>query len=455
MKSINPYTGKTLKIYNPHSDHQIKETVERAQDTFLMWKKIGFEEKAHFLNKAADILESKKEHYAKLISLEMGKMLKESVAEIEKCAWVCRYYAEKAEGFLADSPLDLPDDKKAKLKYNPLGVILAVMPWNFPFWQVFRFAAPNLMVGNTGILKHASNVPQCALAIEEIFEEAGFPKGCFQTLLISSDKVKSILQHPSVKAATLTGSEKAGEIIASHAGEVLKKTVLELGGSDPFIVLADADVEKAAKTAAKSRMINFGQSCIAAKRFIIHKKVYDKFVEVFKKEIEGLKQGDQFDENADYCCMARPDLAEELFAQVNKSIAMGAKVILEGSRPEEGKALFKPYIISDITPDMPAYHQEMFGPVATIFKINSEEEAIKIANDSPYGLGSSLWTSDMDKADELAGQIESGAVFINELVASSPYLPFGGIKRSGYGRELAELGIKEFVNIKTVSFTQS
>ncbi|MBT0812629.1 NAD-dependent succinate-semialdehyde dehydrogenase [Litoribacter ruber] len=452
MKSINPYTGETLKLYNPHSELQINEAITRAHDTYLEWRKTPFSEKSSLMNKAADILESKKDHYAKLISLEMGKMMKEAVAEIEKCAWVCRYYAEKAEGFLADTPLELPDDKKAKLKYNPLGVILAVMPWNFPFWQVFRFAAPNLMAGNTGLLKHASNVPQCALAIEEIFQEAGFPEGCFQSLLISSDKVKSILHHPHVKAATLTGSEKAGEIIASQAGEVLKKTVLELGGSDPFIVLADADVEKAAKTAAKARMINFGQSCIAAKRFIVHGDIYDSFVEIFKKEIENLKQGDQFDEEADFCCMARPDLAAELYEQVNKSIEMGAKVILDGGRPEEGSAIFSPYIISEITPEMPAYSEEMFGPVATIFKVSSEEEAIKIANDSPYGLGSSLWTSDMDKADTLAAQIESGAVFVNGLVASSPYLPFGGIKRSGYGRELAELGIKEFVNIKTVTF---
>ncbi|MBS9524788.1 NAD-dependent succinate-semialdehyde dehydrogenase [Litoribacter alkaliphilus] len=452
MKSINPYTGETLKLYNPHSELQINEAITRAHDTYLEWRKTPFSEKSSLMNKAADILESKKDHYAKLISLEMGKMMKEAVAEIEKCAWVCRYYAEKAEGFLADTPLELPDDKKAKLKYNPLGVILAVMPWNFPFWQVFRFAAPNLMAGNTGLLKHASNVPQCALAIEEIFQEAGFPEGCFQSLLISSDKVKSILHHPHVKAATLTGSEKAGEIIASQAGEVLKKTVLELGGSDPFIVLADADVEKAAKTAAKARMINFGQSCIAAKRFIVHTDIYDSFVEIFKKEIENLKQGEQFDESADFCCMARPDLAAELYEQVNKSIEMGAKVILDGGRPEEGSALFRPYIISEITPEMPAYSEEMFGPVATIFEVNSEEEAIKIANDSPYGLGSSLWTSDMDKADTLAAQIESGAVFVNGLVASSPYLPFGGIKRSGYGRELAELGIKEFVNIKTVTF---
>lgn len=451
MKSINPYNNEVLQEFEPHTKAQVEEGIEKAHHAFLNWRNTEFEERSKLMYRAAEILKDREEKYAKIISLEMGKVLKEAKAEIQKCAWVCEYYAEKAKGFLADEELAMPENKKAKIVYNPLGVILAVMPWNFPFWQVFRFAAPNLMGGNTGILKHASNVPQCALAIEEIFRDAGFPEGSFQSFLISSDLVEDILKHKHVRAATLTGSEKAGRIIASQAGSQLKKTVLELGGSDPFIVLKDADIEKAAKTAAKSRMLNFGQSCIAAKRFIIEAPVYDDFLQTFKKEIEEMKQGDQMDENADYACMARPDLAADLYDQVQKSIEMGAKVILEGEKPEKDSAFFKPYILSELTEDMPVYKEETFGPAAAVIKVTDEYEAIRLANDSLYGLGASLWTEDAGKADKLARQIESGAVYINELVASSPYLPFGGIKNSGYGRELAENGIKEFMNKKTVS----
>lgn len=451
MKSINPYNNEVLKEFDPHTKEQVQEGIEKAHQAFLKWRETGFEERSKLMRKAAELLKEREEKYAKIISLEMGKVLKEAKAEVNKCAWVCEYYADKAEGFLADEELEMPEDKKAKLVYNPLGVILAVMPWNFPFWQVFRFAAPNLMGGNTGILKHASNVPQCAMAIEEIFRDAGFPEGAFQSFLISSDLVEDILKHKHVRAATLTGSEKAGQIIASQAGSQLKKTVLELGGSDPFIVLKDADVEKAAKTAAKSRMVNFGQSCIAAKRFIIEAPIYEEFLKTFKDEIEGMQQGEQMDENADYACMARPDLAEDLYGQVQKSIEMGAKVILEGEKPEKDSAFFKPYILADLTEDMPAFKEETFGPVAAVLKVNDENEAVRLANNSVYGLGASLWTNDSEKADKLARQIESGAVYINQLVASSPYLPFGGIKNSGYGRELAENGIKEFMNKKTVA----
>ena len=454
MKSINPYNNEVLKEYEDHTQEQVNEGIEKAHRAFLEWRETGFSERSKLMHKAANVLNDNKEKYAKIISLEMGKVIKEARAEVEKCAWVCEYYADKAAGFLADTPLEMPDNKKAKIVYNPLGVILAVMPWNFPFWQVFRFAAPNLMAGNTGLLKHASNVPQCAMAIEEIFREAGFPDGAFQSFLISSDLVESIIQHKYVMAATLTGSEKAGQIVASQAGSELKKTVLELGGSDPFIVLKDADIDKAAKAAAKSRMINFGQSCIAAKRFIIEDAVYDEFVSVFQQEIKGLKQGEQLQENADYACMARADLAADLYEQVKKCIDMGAKVIMEGEKPKKDSAFFKPYILENISQDMPAYKEELFGPVASLFKVKDENEAIEIANDSKFGLGASLWTNDAEKADRLARKIESGAVYINELVASSPYLPFGGIKSSGYGRELAETGIKEFVNKKTVSIGQ-
>jgi succinate-semialdehyde dehydrogenase / glutarate-semialdehyde dehydrogenase len=453
MKSINPYNNEVLKEYDTHTKEEVMQGIEKAQKTFLEWRETSFSERSRLMKKAAQVLNDNQEKYAKIISLEMGKVIKEARAEVEKCAWVCEYYADKAEGFLADEPLEMPEDQKAKVVYNPLGVILAVMPWNFPFWQVFRFAAPNLMAGNVGLLKHASNVPQCAMAIEEVFREAGFPEGSFQSFLISSDIVEDIIKHKDVKATTLTGSEGAGRNVASLAGKQLKKTVLELGGSDPFIVLKDADIEKAAKTAAKSRMINFGQSCIAAKRFIIEEAVYDQFLDIFKKEIQGMKQGDQMDEDAHYACMARADLAEELYEQVKKSIDMGAKVLLEGEKPEKDSAFFKPYILTGITPEMPAYKEELFGPVAAVFSVKDEEEAIRIANDTMFGLGASLWTKDSDKADRLARRIESGAVYINQLVASSPYLPFGGVKNSGYGRELAEVGIKEFVNKKTVSIS--
>lgn len=450
MKSINPYNGELLKEYQDHTEQQVEDAIQRGQHAYLSWKKIPLAERCALMEKAGKVLRKNGDKYAKIISLEMGKVISESKAEVEKCAWVCEYYAQKSAEFLADSPIDLPDGKKAKLVYNPLGIVLAVMPWNFPFWQVFRFAAPNLTAGNVGLLKHASNVPQCAMAIEEIFTEAGFPKGVFQTLLIGSDKVQKVIEHPHVKAATLTGSEKAGQKIAAQAGAQIKKTVLELGGSDPFIVLKDADVQEAAKVAAKARMINFGQSCIAAKRFLVEEEVYDEFLTAFKSHIEAYKQGDPLDENAGYACMARPDLAMDLYKQVEESIKMGAEVILEGEKPQEGKAFFKPYILAGLTREMPAYREELFGPVASVFQVKNEAEAISVANDSEFGLGSSLWTKDTEKADRLCRQIESGAVFINSLVASHPYLPFGGIKKSGYGRELAENGIKEFLNIKTV-----
>ncbi|WP_215223597.1 NAD-dependent succinate-semialdehyde dehydrogenase [Echinicola shivajiensis] len=450
MKSINPYTGELLKEIEEHSENDIDIIINKGENAFQKWKRKSIAERSSLMHKAGEVLRKNKEKYAKTISLEMGKVISESRAEVEKCAWVCEYYAEKSADFLSDKPIDLPKGNKAKVVYDPLGVILAVMPWNFPFWQVFRFAAPNLTAGNTGLLKHASNVPQCALAIEEVFAEAGFPDGVFQTLIIGSQKVEKVIKHPKVKAVTLTGSEKAGQIIASQAGEQIKKTVLELGGSDPFIVLKDADIEAAAKTAAKGRMINFGQSCIAAKRFIIEAPVYDQFISAFKLQIQNYQAGEPLDENAGYACMARPDLAEELYQQVKSSIDQGADVILEGSGPDKGKANFKPYILGNLSPGMPAYSEELFGPVASVFKVKDEQEAIALANDSDFGLGSALWTNDAEKANRLSREIESGAVFINSMVASNPHLPFGGIKKSGYGRELAENGIKEFMNVKTV-----
>ncbi|SIO17284.1 NAD-dependent succinate-semialdehyde dehydrogenase [Algoriphagus halophilus] len=450
IKSVNPYTGELLKSYPSLNEPGIREKLELSDQTYNNWKNTSFSERAELMSNAGKQLLKEKQKYANIISLEMGKVIKESVAEVEKCAWVCEYYSKNASEFLQDEPIELPDGKKAKLSHEPIGAVLAVMPWNFPFWQVFRFAAPTLMAGNTGLLKHASNVPQCSLAIEEVFERAGFPKGVFQSLLIDSKATTQVISNPIIKAVTLTGSEKAGASVASEAAKNIKKAVLELGGSDPFIVLKDADIDLAAETAVKARMINNGQSCIAAKRFIIEQDVYSKFVELFSGKLKELNQGDPLDEKSDYACMARADLASELYDQVKTSVEKGAKVLVGGVKPEDGKALFTPTVLTDISSNSPAYSEELFGPVATLFSVKNEEEAIKLANDSEFGLGSSIWTKDLKKGELLASKIESGAVFINSMVASNPHLPFGGIKKSGFGRELGRYGILEFVNTKTV-----
>lgn len=450
IKSINPYTGKILKEFDPLDEVQLEAALAKSEAAFIKWREIDFSDRKKYMKAAAEELRKNLDEYALILTQEMGKVIKESQAEIEKCAWVCDYYAENAENFLKPKSIDLPDGASAKVFYQPLGSILAVMPWNFPFWQVFRFAAPTLMAGNTGLLKHASNVPQAALAIQKVFERAGFPEGVFQTLLIDSKVTNSIIADPRIKAVTLTGSEKAGSAVASSAGKHIKKSLLELGGSDPFIILADADVGKAAKTAAKARMINFGQSCIAAKRFIVEESIFEEFTELFSQEIQSMKFGEPEDSDSDYACMAREDLAFELFEQVEKSVKAGAKIILGGKKPEKGKAFFEPTILTDIPKNAPAYSEELFGPVASIFKVKNEEEAISLANDSEFGLGGSLWTQDLKRAEKLAKKIETGAVFINALTASNPHLPFGGIKKSGYGRELSQEGILEFVNIKTV-----
>ncbi|NVJ84804.1 MAG: NAD-dependent succinate-semialdehyde dehydrogenase [Algoriphagus sp.] len=450
MQSINPYTGEILKEFNPFDELQIEAALAKSEAAFRKWKNKDFSERKKLMKAAAQELRENRDEYAFIITQEVGKVIKESQAEIEKCAWVCDYYADFAEEFLEPKNINLPEGTKAKVFHQPLGAILAVMPWNFPFWQVFRFAAPTLMAGNTGLLKHASNVPQSALAIQQVFERAGFPEGVFQTLLIDSKATNHIIADPRVKAVTLTGSEKAGAAVAATAGKHIKKSLLELGGSDPFIVLADADVPKAAKTAAKARMINFGQSCIAAKRFIIEESIFDKFIDIFSNEIKAMKFGNPENPDSDYTCMAREDLALELYEQVEKSVKAGAKILLGGSKPEKGKALFEPTILTNIPKEAPAYSEELFGPVASIFKVKNEAEAIALANDCEFGLGGSLWTEDLEKAEKLATQIETGAVFINALTASNPHLPFGGIKKSGYGRELSQEGILEFVNKKTV-----
>jgi len=446
IESRNPFNNEVVKTFKEETDKQIINKIDLAESTYQDWKTSNFTQRKELMLKTAVLLRNRKEEYAKLMTVEMGKAKREAIAEIEKCALACDYYAENAENFLSDIRLNVPEGE-AYVAHDPIGIVLAVMPWNFPFWQVFRFLAPNLMAGNVGLLKHASNVPQCALAIEEVLIDAGFPEGCFQTLLISSSKVNMILDDERVKAATLTGSEGAGSKVAERAGMNLKKTVLELGGSDPFIVLKDADIEKAAKTGAKARMINNGQSCIAAKRFILEESIANEFLSIFKSEFEKIKIGDPSKDEFDYGSMAREDLAEELEEQVNKSVKKGAKILIGGKR---NKAFFEPTILTDVKAGMPAYEEELFGPVAVVLIAKDEKQAIKLANDSRFGLGGSLWSKDLEKAKKLVREVESGAVYINKLMASHPAVPFGGVKMSGYGRELSEMGIKEFVNQKTI-----
>jgi succinate-semialdehyde dehydrogenase / glutarate-semialdehyde dehydrogenase len=398
---------------------------------------------------AAQVMEDDLEHYAHLMTLEMGKTLREARAEIEKCAACCRFYAQHGEEFIKDRPLKVPQGK-AYIAYEPLGPVLAIMPWNFPFWQVIRFAAPNLMAGNVGLLKHASSVPQVSMALEEIFQKAGFPQGVFISLLLGNKNTEKLIAHPTIRAVTLTGSEKAGSSVAARAGKFIKKTVLELGGSDPFVVLEDADLDKAAEWAVKSRMVNNGQSCIAAKRFIVLDRVYDDFIEKFRKGMEALKIGDPQDDAMDHGPMAREDLAEGLLEQVQKSLKKGATLVTGGDRPNTEGAFFNPTILADIPKNAPAFKEELFGPVASVFRAMDEEEAIELANSSIYGLGGSVWTRDLDKGQALARQIDSGAVYVNKMMASDPAVPFGGIKMSGYGRELSDLGMHEFLNQKTI-----
>lgn len=450
FRSINPWNGEILQEYPLTTPAAVEQALALAEHCFDSWRSQSSLEKSGLFRRLAQVLRARKEELARLISLEVGKVISESRAEIEKCALVCEFYAERVDEFLAPESILLPDQKKAKVIFQPLGIILAVMPWNFPFWQVFRFAVPTLIAGNVGLLKHASNVPQCALAIQDLFAEAGFPGGCFQSLLLDGPRATALLDDPRIKGVSLTGSEKAGATVAAAAGKNLKKSLLELGGSDPFIVLADADLPLAASTAVKARMVNFGQSCIAAKRIIIEEPVYDAFVKLFLQELEKLKPGSPLDEHASYACLARPDLAAELYEQVRKSVALGARVLLGGKAPVPGSACFEPTVLENIPKESPAYSEEFFGPVASIFKVNSAQEAIALANATEFGLGASIWTSNLSRGAELAALVESGAVFLNAQVASHPMLPFGGIKKSGYGRELSKQGILEFVNQKTI-----
>lgn len=449
IASISPTTGETLKTFEPLTQQQLQTKLARADETFRAFRRTSFSERGEIMDRVAHILESEKQDWARLMTSEMGKPIKAAVGEIEKCAWVCRYYAQTAERHLADEIVET-NASRSYVHFQPLGPVLAVMPWNFPFWQVFRFAAPALMAGNVGLLKHASNVPQCALAIEEIFHRAGFPEGAFQTLLIGSDLVQFVLEDSRVAAATLTGSEQAGQSIASIAGKQIKKTVLELGGSDPFIVMPSAKLDEAVSTAVKARTINNGQSCIAAKRFIIAAEIYEEFEGRFVEGMKELRIGDPMNESTDIGPLATPQILRDVEEQVKTSIAAGAHLLTGGKRVNRSGNFYEPTVLANVPANAPASCEEVFGPVAALYRVRDIEEAIDLANNTTFGLGAAAWTNDAQEQNRFIETLEAGCVFINGMVASDPRLPFGGVKRSGYGRELGEFGIREFVNIKMV-----
>jgi succinate-semialdehyde dehydrogenase/glutarate-semialdehyde dehydrogenase len=450
MEAINPTTGEVIKIYPTMPVEEVEQIIQSCHNAFQNWRNQPFTQRSGLLMKAGQVLRDNVNQYAELMALEMGKPLNEGRAEVNKCALTCDFYAEKAEKFLQPEPVPT-DAGQSFVTFQPLGAVLAVMPWNFPFWQVFRFAAPALMAGNTCLLKHASNVPGCALAIEEVFKKAGCRDNVFRLLMIGSSQVSNVIEHPLVKAVTLTGSTPAGKAVAAKAGQMLKKTVLELGGSDPYIVLEDADLEETVNACVFSRLLNGGQSCIAAKRFIVVEKVQKRFIEGFVETMKTYKMGDPLDETVKIGPQARHDLRDDLHRQVKESITMGAECLLGGEIPDGKGAFYPPTVLTNVTKGMPAYDEELFGPVAAIITVKDEAEAIRIANDSNFGLGAAVFTRDIAKGTRLAEQeIQSGNCFVNTFVRSDPRLPFGGIKESGFGRELSHFGIKEFVNIKTV-----
>jgi succinate-semialdehyde dehydrogenase/glutarate-semialdehyde dehydrogenase len=449
IATINPATGTTIRTFEPFSAARVSECLDRATAAYRAHRRTTFADRAQRMQKAAAILDTESRELGRLMTLEMGKPIGAGIAEAEKCATACRYYAENAEHFLADQPVQM-EGGKSWVAFQPIGVVLAIMPWNFPLWQVFRFAAPALMAGNVGVLKHASNVPQCALAIEDVFRRAGFADGVFQTLLIGSDLVEGIVADKRIAAVTLTGSEGAGRSVAGVAGKNLKKSVMELGGSDPFVVMPSADLEQAVSTAVTARMINNGQSCIAAKRFIIHEKIYDDFLKRFVAGVSALRIGDPMDEKTQLGPLATGAIRDGLDNQVKASVAAGARLLTGGKKLEGEGFFYAATVLADIPPSAPAAHEELFGPVASVFKAKDLADAIRIANGTSFGLGASAWTRDAAERDAFVAEIESGLLFINGMVVSDPHLPFGGVKNSGFGRELGEFGLREFVNIKSV-----
>jgi succinate-semialdehyde dehydrogenase/glutarate-semialdehyde dehydrogenase len=453
IATVNPATGQVVKSFEPLSSAEIEKKLEKAHDAFATYRQTSFAERAQWMQKAAAILEAEKEAYARVMTTEMGKTVRSAVDEAAKCAWVCRYYAENAEKFLADEVVET-GAKKSYIRYQPLGPVLAVMPWNFPFWQVLRFAAPALMAGNVGLLKHASIVPQSALLIEELFRRAGFPDGAFQTLLIGSREVDRILGDPRVMAATLTGSEQAGIEVGIGAAKRIKKVVLELGGSDPFIVMPSANLETTTSTAVKARIFNNGQSCIAAKRFIVAESIAEKFESLFAQKMGALNVGDPFDERTELGPLSTPGGVADLERDVTRSVELGAKILTGGKPLERPGNFYAPTVLVNIPKDSPAYKEEMFGPVASVFRAKDINEAIQIANDSRFGLGASAWTNDPEEQQKFIRELDAGMVFINRMVASDPRIPFGGVKWSGHGRELGAVGIREFTNMKTVWIEQ-
>jgi acyl-CoA reductase-like NAD-dependent aldehyde dehydrogenase len=449
IESINPATEEVEARFDELTPQQIEAALQRAAEAFRAWRRTSFDERAALMRRTAALLRERKAHYAGLITAEMGKPIAEAEGEVEKCAWNCEFYAEHAQRFLADEPV-VTSAALSYIAYEPLGTILAVMPWNFPFWQVFRHAAPALMAGDTILLKHASNVPRCALGVEEVLRDAGAPEGVFQTLLVSARAVEGIIADDRVAAVTLTGSEPAGSQVAAAAGRALKKSVMELGGSDPFIVLDDADLDAAAETAARARFQNTGQSCIAAKRFLVVDAIAPDFEERFRAAVGRLRVGDPRERETQVGPLARGDLRDALEQQLRASVAQGAQVAIGGTRLEGRGYYFAPTVVTDVNEAMPVMREETFGPLAAVLRVRDAEAAVEVANATPFGLGASLWTRDPERGQALARRIESGQVFINSMVASDPRLPFGGVKRSGYGRELSTCGLREFVNIKTI-----
>jgi len=449
MKSINPYNNQLIKEYTPYSPAEVEKILVDVDREWQSWKKLTVKERATMMLKVSEVLLENKEKYAEMMALEMGKILKEARGEIEKCALLCRYYAESAEGILADRLVET-DYSRSLIAHEPIGLVLAVMPWNFPFWQVIRFAVPCLVSGNGALLKHASNVQGCGLMVEEIFREAGLPENIFRTLVIPSKQVEAVITNPLVRAVMLTGSEPAGMSVASTAGKQLKKSVMELGGSDPFIVLEDADLDKAVEVSVTSRALNVGQVCIAAKRFIVVESVAEEFIRRHGERMAALVMGDPLDEKTQLAPMSRPEFVEDIHAQVEKSVAMGATLITGGKLTDSEGYFYPATVLSDVKKGMPVYDEETFGPVSAIITVKDEEEAIRIANDTDFGLGAAVWTQDKERGERVARQVDCGMVFVNTLVSSNPKLPFGGSKRSGYGRECSEYGLKEFTNIKTI-----